>query len=74
MLGLEKIAIHPNGKRAFVTDEGTGFVSVIDTDRTSVTYNQVVDTITDPRLGSPEGAAVNPCGTLLVVTNEQITP
>jgi YVTN family beta-propeller protein/VCBS repeat-containing protein len=55
------IAFSPNGSRAYVTDQGNVWVSVIDTS----TKTRVGDPITVLRL--PAGLAVNPAGTRLYV-------
>ena len=56
------MAVSPDGTRAYVTNLGSGTVSVIDTDT-----NTVIATIT---VGSgPAGVAVSPDGTRAYVTN-----
>ena len=56
------VAVNPAGTFAYVTNEGSGTVSVIDT-----STNLVTSTI---GVGSePSGVAVNPAGTLAYVTN-----
>ena len=70
-----RIAISPDGKRAYVTNVLGNNVAVIDIDPASVTYNQVIDTnpatvLVDaiPVGSSPGGIAITPDGTRAYVT------
>ena len=57
------VAVSPDGTRAYVTNDGDGTVSVIDT-----STNTVIDTI--PVGSNPRGVAVSPDGTRAYVTND----
>lgn len=58
------VAVSPDGTRAYVTNVGTGTVSVLGT-----TTNQVIATIGVGQY--PYGVAVSPDGTLAYVTDQQ---
>lgn len=79
------IALSPDSKRVYVANNGVNdnsdgrSISVIDSDPTSATYNQVIDTIHLPEIRPWAVAAVNtPNGTRLYVssagTDDQIGP
>ena len=64
--GPNNLAVNGDGTRVYVANRNTGTVSVVDTDPTSVTYNQVVQTISVG--GTPYAVAV--AGDRVFVTNE----
>ena len=61
------IVIHPSGNFAYVSNFGSGSVSVIDTDPASPTFHAVVGTI--PAGANPVDVAVSPDGVRLAVAN-----
>jgi len=61
------IEIHPFGTLAYVTNYLSNTVSVIDIDRTSETFDQVIETI--PVGQNPLDALVTPDGDRLIVSN-----
>jgi YVTN family beta-propeller protein len=58
----EAVAVVPDGRYAYVTNTGSGSVSVIDTNSNTVTNTITLD-------GNPFGVAVAPNGRYLYVTN-----
>ena len=72
------IAISPDGTKAYVVNkfaqDGSNLASVviIDTDKTSGTYNQVIGTVLDPwqTFNKPQSIAITPDGTKAYVTGE----
>ena len=62
--GPRGVAITPAGTRAYVANNGSDDVSVIDT-----ATNKVIDTIAVGALAFPLGIAINPAGTRAYVVN-----
>lgn len=63
---LSKIAVLPDGKKAYVACKGKNTVAVIDTDPLSGTYNTIIATI--PVGVRPHGIAITPDGGRVYVT------
>ena len=65
-----QVVVNPAGTYAYVLDNHSGAVIVIDINPLSPTYNQVVDSLTIPgAVGNFDQAAFNPAGTRFYVPN-----
>lgn len=63
-----RIALLPSGLKAYVAQQGSNSVAVIDTNSASATYNTVLKAI--PVGIRPDGIAVTPDGSRVYVTNQ----
>jgi YVTN family beta-propeller protein len=61
------VAVTPDGSRVYVTNQGDGTVSVIDTSKVYTPNAAVIATISV--MGQPQGVAVTPDGTKVYVTS-----
>ncbi len=68
--GARRVAIAPDGRRAYVTDPDSGWVAIVDTDTTSGTMGIVVHTVALE--GAPDGVAVSPTGRRVYVTDRDL--